>query len=515
MNDYENLYDLIIIGGGPAGLSAAIYAARAKERVLVIENQEFGGQIALTDKVMNYPGVAPCSGRELTDLMKEQAKSFGAKLIYANVHRMNLEGKTKKVFTSTGDYKALAVILATGALPKNAGFEGEDTFKGRGVAYCATCDGPLFAGCEIFVVGGGLAAVEEAIYLTQFTNQITLLVREDELTCAKSVADQLKLYAGIKVLYHTEIQKVSGDGMIDRVVLRDNHSGKVWEVKTDDSPYGVFVFVGYNPNTAELDEQLDRDEEGYLVTDQNCLTNLPGVAAAGDVRQKSLRQVVTAAADGATAAVALEAYIKEQHKKMNIPDLVKESSEIITQLSGKALLRVWLDDSKLAREMMEFLEEEADLRDKVDIEIHREGRVDLLLPSIEICRADGSSSGIHFHAVPKGLEWNSFQIALFNVIGPGQKVDEEVLAKIRSIKHKKNLKVLSTLTCSNCPTTVMSACVIAALNPNVTTEIFDVVHFKKMRYQYHLMSVPALVDDGQRLIKGKMDLAKMVDEILK
>lgn len=517
MSDYRKLYDVIIVGGGPAGLSAAIYAARAKERVLVIEKNEYGGQIALTAKVCNYPGIKECSGRELTDYMKEQAKSFGAELVYGDIIDMDLDCWVKTIRTKTGEYRALGVILAPGSIPRSAGFEGEKEFKGSGVAYCATCDGQLFGGCDLFVVGGGPAAVEEAIYLTKYAKNITLVVREYDFTCAKRVSDRLQLYPNIKVLFHTEIVKVSGEGTIDTVTLIDHVSGKTWEEKAGENPFGVFVFVGYQPNTAWLPDLLEKDDEGYLITDRENKTNIDGVYAAGDVRQKSLRQVVTAASDGAVAAVALEPLVKKLHMTRNIPSLVEEKESIseLTKFEEKAILRLWMDDSPLSKEMEEFFVEHEELKECLILEKHAEGRDDILLPSMEICYGDGRSSGIHFHAVPHGLEWNSFQIALFNVAGPGQKLDAKIIERIRRIDRKVNLKILATLTCSNCPTSVMSAGQIAAYNENVSAEMFDLVHFRKLRFKYQVLSVPSLILNDEVMAVGKMTVEEMLDLIEK
>ncbi len=513
MLTYRNLYDVIIIGGGPAGLTAAIYASRAKEKVLVIENNEFGGQIALTATVENYPGVAPCSGRELTEIMKTQAGEFGAELVYDQVKGLELESAIKVVHTKKETYRALSVILALGGVPGQAGFEGEKSFEGSGVSYCATCDGPLFAGCPVYVVGGGPAAVEESIFLAGFSSEVTLVVREKDFTCEKSISDRLKLYPGIKVLFHTEIVSVSGEMTIDRVTLRDNMSERIWDQESD-LPIGVFVFVGYRPNTGWLPDVLRRDAEGYLLTDDLCRTNVEGVCAAGDVRQKSLRQVVTATCDGAVAAVSLEPLIRRLHEELDIPGLLTESDSLLSEVSGKAVLKLWLDDSELSGQIESFFADRDELEGKVEIQIHREGREDIILPSVEICRGDGTGSGIHFHAVPNGLEWNSFRIALFNVMGPGQKISPETLERIRSIDRETNLKILTTLTCGNCPTSVISACQIAAFNEKVTAEMFDILHFKKLRFKYNVQSVPVLVINEDKLIVGKMEVEEMLDEIL-
>lgn len=514
MKDFDNLYDLIIVGGGPAGLSAAIYAARAKERVLVIEENEFGGLIALTDKVMNYPGMEICSGRELSDIMEKQAKSFGAELIYDKILSMNLNSKMKEIQTKKQEYRALAVILATGSKPRNVGFEGEKRFRGNGVSNCAICDGPLFAGCPVYVIGGGPAAVEEAIYLAGFSEKITLVIREEKFTCDQRISDQLKDYPSVRVLFQTEIKAVKGEDLIHSVQLLDRARNHVWEETSEDLPIGVFVFVGYEPNTACLPKSLEKDAQGYLITDCNCKTTIEGVSAAGDVRRKSLRQVVTATSDGALAAVGLEAYIKLMHQELSIPNLLHDEKETF-QIQEKGILKLWLDDSKLSKEMMAFIQEKEELKEYVTFEEHREEREGLLLPSIEICRADGCSSGIHFHAVPEGVEWNSFCMALFNVLGCGQKIDPQSKNRILQLKGRCNLKVVISLTCSNCPATVMSACQIASWNDQINVEIFDIVHYPKLRFKYQITSVPLLIIDDKKVISGKMNLEEMLTKLEK
>ena len=187
----DNIYDVIIIGGGPAGLTAAIYLTRARYRVLVLEKETFGGQITITHEVVNYPGVGVCSGKELTDMMYRQAEYFGAEFLIAEATKLSLNEDIKVVHTSKGDYKALGILLATGAHPRTVGFKGEEEFKGRGVAYCATCDGEFFTGKEIFVIGGGFAAAEESIFLTKFASHVTILIRGDDFSCAKSIADEV------------------------------------------------------------------------------------------------------------------------------------------------------------------------------------------------------------------------------------------------------------------------------------------------------------------------------------
>ena len=207
----ENLYDVIIVGGGPAGLTAALYLARAKYRVLVLEKEQFGGQIAITHEVVNYPGIAKTSGKALTDTIQQQAEHFGAEFILAEATGFDLNGDIKTVRTNKGDYRCFGILLATGAHPRTVGFKGEEAHKGRGVAYCATCDGEFFTGKEIFVVGGGYAAAEESVFLTKFARHVTILVRKDDFSCAASVADQAKNHEKITVLYNTVMEEVSGE----------------------------------------------------------------------------------------------------------------------------------------------------------------------------------------------------------------------------------------------------------------------------------------------------------------
>ena len=207
----KKLFDVIVVGGGPAGLTAALYLARAKYRVLVLEKEQFGGQISITHEVVNYPGVGKTSGAELTEIMRKQAESFGAEFMLAEVEQLDLSGDLKTVKTARGELKAFGVLLATGAHPRMVGFRGEEDFKGRGVAYCATCDGEFFTGKEIFVVGGGYAAAEESVFLTKFARHVTILVRKDDFSCAASVADQAKNHEKITVLTNTVMEEVSGE----------------------------------------------------------------------------------------------------------------------------------------------------------------------------------------------------------------------------------------------------------------------------------------------------------------
>ena len=301
----NNLYDVIVVGGGPAGLTAALYLARAKYRVLVLEKEQFGGQITITHEVVNYPGIAKTSGKALTDTMQRQAESFGAEFCLAEAVGFDLAGNIKTVHTNRGDYRCFGVLLATGAHPRTVGFQGEEEHKGRGVAYCATCDGEFFTGKEVFVVGGGYAAAEESVFLTKFARHVTVLIRKEDFSCAASVADQAKNHEKITVRTNTVLEEVSGENGLDYIRYKNTATGEVTEYKSAET-FGVFVFAGYAPATEAVKDVVDLNEQGYIVTNPAQKTSIDGVYAAGDVCIKPLRQVVTATGDGALAATELE-----------------------------------------------------------------------------------------------------------------------------------------------------------------------------------------------------------------
>lgn len=310
MNETK-IRDLAIIGAGVAGLSAGIYAGRAKLDTLMLEAAFPGGQAALTNEVENYPAIDNISGPELTNNMLEQATKFGAELKTASVTGVELGGEVKTIRTTEGDILAKTVIIATGAKPRKLGFEGEEKFFGRGISYCATCDGFFFQDCDVFVIGGGNSAVEEAMFLTRFARSITMIVRRGELSCTKSIADEVMENPKIDIKYNTELVRVSGDFKMEAAEFKNNKTGETWEyTPAGDEKFGVFVFVGYDPESALFAGQVELDENGYILADERLHTNIPGVFVAGDVRHKELRQIITASADGAAAAVEAEKYLK-------------------------------------------------------------------------------------------------------------------------------------------------------------------------------------------------------------
>ena len=308
----DKIYDVIIIGAGPAGLAAGSYAGRARLDTLIIEKAKDGGQIVITSEIENYPGgVEHETGPSLVDRMVKQADGFGAKKVFDTIVDVELEGDIKHLKGLKGDYYSKTVIIATGAHPKPIGCPGEQEFTGKGVSYCATCDASFFEDFDIYVVGGGDSAVEEALYLAKFGKKVTIIHRRNELRAAKSI--QEKAFANTKVdfMWDSVVEELKGDGILTSMVVKNVKTGEVREIVADeeDGTFGVFVFIGFTPHS-ELFEGKVTMENGYIVTDDDMKTNIPGVFAAGDIRKKSLRQVVTAAADGAIAAVQAEKFIE-------------------------------------------------------------------------------------------------------------------------------------------------------------------------------------------------------------
>jgi len=544
LQNQERLYDVVIVGAGPAGLSAAIYMARAKYKVLVLEKESIGGQITITSEIVNYPGVGQTSGKELTDTMRVQAESFGAEFAIAEVLNMDLEKDIKEIHTTQGVYQTLGIVLAVGANPRKLGFKGEREYQGRGVAYCATCDGEFFTGKDVFVIGGGFAAVEEGIFLTKYASHVTMIVRGEDFTCAKTVSDEVHEHEKISVRFFTELKEVTGSPMVTKARFYNNQTGEEW-IHEDEKGFGVFVFAGYVPNTSWLPAAIDKNDQGYLLTDVNQKTNLDGVYAAGDVCVKNLRQVVTAVSDGATAATSLEKYVSELHGKLKIPEFeVKKkepvpkvqaaegaaadtgnsflTAEIRQQLSGvfakfesKVLIKAWLNDSPLAGEVSGFLGELEQLTDKVRwvSATTADGTPPKHLPSLELCHEDGTSSGIHFHGVPGGHEFNSFVIALYNVAGPGQAIAPEIAEALGKINEDINVKILISLSCTMCPEVVMAAQRTAALSPHIQAEMFDLMHFPDLKEKYQVMSVPCMVINDKAVHFGKKNLQEVVNLI--
>ena len=583
----NDLYDVIVVGGGPAGLTAGLYLARARYRVLILEKDDFGGQITITNEVVNYPGVGRTTGRALTQTMRQQAQDFGAEFLSAEAIGLDVHGDVKTVHTSRGDLKAFGILIATGANPRKLGFEGESEYAGRGVAYCATCDGEFFAGKEVLVVGGGFAAAEESVFLTTYASKVTVLVREQDFTCDATVAAAAKNNPKIDVRYQVELQGVTaGQGGLREATILNRATGQTETWKpADGGTFGVFVFAGYVPATNLVRGVVELDDYGYVVTHGYLETSVPGVYAAGDLRAKNLRQVVTATADGAIAAVELERYAKRMSEKTGLipqrptscvyeqstaktdvasladttpaPAPVKRSTDaadaanavrkpgelfsdttkqqlnvVFNRMSRPVTLALELDDTPLSTELRGFIDAMVALSDGklksvvVDGEYEKDdtGRavfdVEHVLPAARPCVrmvVDGKPTGLAFHGVPSGHEFNSFVLGLYNAAGPGQPLGDDLIERAKSIASPLNIMILVSLTCTMCPETVLASQRIASLNPAVRAEAYDVAHFPELRDQYGAMSVPCIVitraDGTQRVEFGKKSIPQMFELI--
>ena len=537
MKNIKELYDVVVIGGGPAGLTAALYLARARYRVVVVEKEHFGGQITITDEVVNFPGVEHTSGKALTETMRRQAQSFGAEFLLAEVTGLAMDGDIKTVQTSRGELHCFGVLLATGAYPRSVGFAGEAEFKGRGVAYCATCDGEFFTGKEVFVVGGGFAAAEESVFLTKYARHVTILIRGDGFTCAPAAAEAALHHEKITVVTHAQVEEVSGKDGLSLLKYRNTETGEVTEYRAaEGDPFGVFVFAGYEPATGLVKGLAECDAQGYVVTDRSQKTTCEGLYAAGDVCIKPLRQVVTAVGDGALAATELERYAAALQKKTGLypapptaiskeaaaapengrqtdglftPDMLSQLETVFQKMASPLKLKLYLDNTPLSTELKGYMEELCALTDKLSLEMGGEEVEDC--PCVRVCRADGSWTGLAFHGVPGGHEFTSFVLGLYNAAGPGQALDEEILSGIRSLKPA-HMKILVSLSCTMCPELVTAAQRIAAENPNVTAEVYDLNHFAALRDRYKVMSVPCLViDDGETVSFGKKNISQLLE----
>lgn len=544
----DNFYDVVVIGGGPAGLTAALYLARARYRVVVVEKEHFGGQITITSEVVNYPGVKRTSGTELTETMRKQAQSFGAEFLLSEVTGLEVQEDIKKVHTGRGVLSCFGILLATGAHPRMVGFEGEEAFRGHGVAYCATCDGEFFTGKEVFVVGGGFAAAEESVFLTKYAKHVTILIREDDFTCAKMTADAARNHEKITVLTNVEVESVSGDSSLNRIRYRNNVTGEATEYKVPEGDrFGVFVFAGYEPATGLVKGIAELNEQGYVVTDANHKTSADGLYAAGDVCIKSLRQVATAVGDGALAATELERYAAEMQKKTGLKpklqtadkqpeekqaqrenasgqtkgqeglfsaDMADQLTNVFSKMEKSLILKLFLDNRPVSEELKSYMEGLAALTDKLTVEASENAK-EKELPCVRVCLEDGTDTGLAFHGVPGGHEFTSFVLGLYNAAGPGQALDENAAGRIHAINKEVKLQVMVSLSCTMCPELVTAAQRIAAANPLVKTEVYDLNHFPELKDKYQVMSVPCLVINDEKPVFGKKNVEQLLELIEK
>ncbi|AMC08071.1 FAD-dependent oxidoreductase [Turicibacter sp. H121] len=553
----KTIYDVIVIGGGAAGMSAGIYSGRAKMKTLVLEQGSVGGQAKTTNEIVNYPGVRHTTGPKLMEEMHLQAEDFGVKFAQAEVLEAKLEGEIKVLKTTNGDYETRSVIIATGATPRTLGFPGEAEYRGRGVAYCATCDGEFYTGLEVFVIGAGFAAAEEAIFLTRFARKVTVIAREPEFTCAKTIADKVLAHPKIEVKFNTEIVEATGDELLRRVKFINNQTGETFEhVAAEDETFGIFIFAGYVPQTKVFNGLVDMDKWGYIITDENMHTSVEGVYAAGDLRPKVLRQVVTAVADGAIASLEAEKYVAQEKERLGIveeeieetpqPKSAAESApqakqvaqggrsallndalrgQIATVLgrmeNNVTLVTIVDPTNEKSIELRDLVIDIADLGDKLEAVVKTKGEDAALeakvnadkFPVVAFLDKDGNYAGVKFHGVPGGHELNSFLLAIYNLAGPGQALDASVLQAIKAVDKKVNIKVAVSLSCHLCPDVVVGAQRIAIENPNVEAEMLDIANFPELKTKHKVMSVPCMIVNDEKVTFGSKSIQDMLNFI--
>ena len=555
----EEIYDLIIIGGGSAALSAGIYAGRAMLDTLIIEKDKIGGQVTTTSEIVNYPAIRMTTGPELMEDMRLQALDFGVAFATDDIIDVDFNQTIKTVKSATKTYQAYAVIIATGASARKIGFPGEVEFTGRGIAYCSTCDGEFFQGLDIFVLGGGYAAAEEAVYLTRYGKTVTMIIREPDFTCAKLTAEAAKNHPNIKIVYNTEVKEVTGDDFVRKAIFINNETGAETTYEApEDSTFGMFVFAGNKPSTEIFDGKIELDR-GYIPTNDLMETNVAGVYAAGDLRIKELRQIVTAVADGAIASTSAQKYITEEKTKAGKPIVnarleqrlaeqkastkdtpsaekkaIKEKSStngqwfpeamreqlagIFSNLTKKVTLFEVIDRSEeKSLELHSFLTEFSSLSEYMELETVQKGEqleieekyaVDKL-PCVMLLDDQNEYTGIKFSGIPSGHEVNSIVLAVYNVGSTGQPLEAETIEKIEKLPKKK-IQVFVSLTCHYCPDVVAACQRIASVNHNVEAEMIDISVFPDLKVDKKIMSVPAMIIDDKETVFG----SKTMDEII-
>ena len=546
----KHLYDLIIVGAGPAGLSAGLYAGRATLDTLILEGDTVGGQVTTTSVVYNYPAVEKVDGTQLMNQMQKQVTDFGVTIAHDQVEKYQLADEVKLLVGKSGqEYRARSVIIATGAQPRTVGFSGENEFRGRGVAYCSTCDGELFSGLQIFVIGGGYAAAEEADYLSRFGKHVTVLVRGDHFSCPPLMAARALNNPKVSVKYNTEVKQVTGDDYVTAATLVNNKTGKetVYHVDDGDNTFGIFIYVGTKPATEKLQGLVDLNDQGYIKAAADGATNVPGVYAAGDVIVKNLRQIITSASDGAVAATAAEQYVTAQKQRQGVPihrapvktatqpvgqttdlehqekvsphqgnwlttEIDSQLKPIFARLTKPVTLEVNTDGSALSQQLLSFTTEFGSLDDHLTVKT-KEGQGELL-PLLKLLDADGQDTGLHYAGIPTGHELNSLVLGIYNVAGPGQTIDPALADRIKRLPAAK-IRIGVSLTCHFCPDVVAAYQRMASLNPGITATMIDLQHFPDLRKSKKIMSVPATMINDAPVIFGSQSLEQLVAAVEK
>ena len=509
----------------------------------LLEKEQFGGQITITHEVVNYPGVGKCSGKDLTDTMYLQAEYFGADFLIAEATGLVLEETVKIVHTNRGDFKCLGVLLATGAHPKMVGFKGEAEYRGRGVAYCDTCDGEFFTGKEIFVIGGGFAAAEESIFLTKFASHVTILIRGEDFSCAEAVAEQARSHEKISVITNTVVEEVKGENGLNYIRYKNRTTDEITEYQAKEGEnFGVFVFVGYAPETDLVKNIVELDEQGYIITDKSQKTSVDGLYAAGDICIKPLRQVVTATSDGALAATELEKYVAKVQSRTGLrtqdpvirekvlvgkaekvsggdnatqsdglftPEMRSQLETVFERMENPLVLKLYPDNRPVSKELQEYIATLTAMTDKLSLELVT-GNSDEFAPCVKLYR-DDIYTGLAFYGVPGGHEFTSFVLGMYNAAGPGQAMDEDIRKRIKGIENQVDIKILVSLSCTMCPDLVIAAQHMTTIGEHITTEVYDIHHYESLKNKYKVMSVPCMVINDEYVYFGKKNIQQILE----
>ena len=542
--DLKQFYDVAIIGGGPAGLTCALNLARACYRVVVIEKSKPGGLISLVSEVVNFPGETSISGAALLKQMREHAAHFGTEFIDAEVTAIhNADGNIKTVETGSGTLKCYGILMATGARPKKLGFEGEEVYRGRGIAFNAAIDGEFFTGKNIFVIGTGATAAEECVFLTKYASHVTVLVTAPEYTCDTVFWERAETHPSVTIHKNIKILKVSGDSLLRSIEWQNLNSGETHTFMPDNGDtFGIFFFTGYLPATGLVRDLIELDDQQYILVDRKQRTSLAGIYAAGDVCSFALHQTLSAAASGAVAAQDLAHFVFRMQTKVGVvpehtahraslhktidaqpdeaaiekkslfsPDMLSQLNTVFMMMERPLVLHLYPDSSKVSDELISYMHSLSGLAPMLHVQTEEPSDLEPeIRPCVRVTYEDGRDTGLCFHGMPGGNEFNSFVLGLYNASCEGQKVDENAKQKIESIENDIHIEIFVTLTCAMCPELVTSAQRIATLSDRVTTDVYDLNHYPALREHLNIMSVPCFRINGGELLFGH----KTVNQLL-
>ncbi|MBQ6735228.1 MAG: FAD-dependent oxidoreductase [Lachnospiraceae bacterium] len=542
----ENLYDVAIIGAGPAGLTAALYLARACYRVILFEKEPQGGLVRIVREIVNYPGTMSVSGNDLLSNMRTHAESFGAEFHRAEVTSLEaLDRDIKRVITKDGVYHCYGVLVATGAPPKALGFKGEELFRGRGISYTPTVDAEYFTGKEIFVIGSGTTAAEDSLFLTKYATHVTVLVPAADYSCLPGFWADAEKHPLVTIHKNVRVKEVSGDSLVRTLVWEDLSDGSTHTFAPESGDtFGIFILTGHLPDSSLLQGHVDLDALNYVMVDSKQRTSLPGVYAAGDLCSYTFRQTLTAAADGARAANNLIKHVFRMQQKLGIvpvqqvrraaahrtvdaetdtskttkgssifsPEMLAQLNEVFFLMEKDLVLHIFPDSSKASEELTRYVGALSGYASKLEVyEDFPDDEEQDIRPYVRAEYKDGASTGLVFHGMPGGNEFTAFVLGLYNASCHGQEVPEDVRKKIEAVDRDIHFTVFVTLTCGVCPELVTAVQRIVTLNERISCDVYDLNHFPQLRDKYSVMSVPCyFINDGP-LMYGKKTVEQLAE----